>query len=393
MKNSYRFIFAITLLFGVSASEVFAHASPCWDTAREKKKPKQFSRTFDFSKRKIANPEKTKSTLEITFEDFQEHTKVGTKRNFLSAEPENGTIPMNVGVIDIDGTASQSWTLPNLEGYEGYSLDLEHITVESSGFEGYYSEVNQAIKIGTDGTVQMNTLDQDEFFMYGYSEPTGPNGEQEMIDYYGAMSTVPLKIGESYTGTVVFEYTEDPDYDSTVYLQHYDVVGYGILKLPNGDTDEAIKLIFTEEETDYKEGAAVAYSSYDEFVWYTKTGHYVRAGVDDAWNQEGKTELHYINYQWIEKVTGLEDFTSYSLNLFPNPIAKGETLNLQATADFTPNSIELYNIQGKKVSEIQPNENNPSQFALPNTVSSGLYFYLAHDKKKNGLAKGKIMVE
>ncbi len=219
-----------------------------------------------------------------------------------------------------------------------------------------------------------------------------------MEDYYLTISPIPLQIGEAYTGFVIFEYSDDPEYDSTVYEQRYDVVGYGTLNLPDGESTQAIKLYFTEFETDYKDGAIVEDDYYEEVVWYSEDGYYVRAGVtaDDIWEQEGKTEFDYIEFQSIKdvsKITGLEDFVQHSLNLFPNPIAQGETLNLQPTADFTPTSIELYNIQGKKVSEIQPNENNPTQFSLPNTVSSGMYFYLAYDKKKNGLAKGKVVVE
>ncbi len=288
--------------------------------------------------------------------------------------------------------------LPKFTDYNIKTAEVEHVSVASTGYGNVYPEVNRAIKYKRSGNYELYALDEHELFFYGYTETDEDTQEQSVEDFYTALSPIPLQIGEAYTGYVVFEYTEDPEYDSTVYQQDYDVVGYGTLNLPDGESTQAIKLYFTEYETDYKDGEIVAEGYYEEVVWYSEDGYYVRAGVtaDDIWEQEGKTEFDYIEFQSIKdvsKITGLEDFVQHSLNLFPNPIAKGETLNLQATADFTPNSIELYNIQGKKVSEIQPNENNPSQFSLPNTVSSGMYFYLAYDKKKNGLAKGKIIVE
>ncbi len=402
MKKLISVLFTL-LLAVVCSTESQAGPVMC-DNTRIAQKPNAFSRTFRFETRQISKTNQTNSDLEITRADFAKHMEVGNERIFISAEDPNGMIAMNVGSVDINGTNAQTWILPDFSGYNTDSMRFEHVTVASTGFEGYYPEVTHAVKYLDAGRFieangyELYALDDVELFSYGYTAVDAETSETYMEDLYLAMSPVPLKIGEAYTGYVLFEYSEDPNYDSTLFQQDYDVVGYGTLNLPNGKSVEAIKLIFTEYETDYKDGEIIDEYYYEEIVWYSKEGYYVRVGIDDAWTQEGDAEVYYIDYQEITKtnaVTSLEDFTQHKLNLFPNPVAKGQSLNFQTDANFRPDLVELFDVQGKKVGSmpLSGNSNNQFEVGIPQSLTSGVYFYLAYDQKENGLARGKIIIE
>jgi hypothetical protein len=144
----------------------------------------------------------------------------------------------------------------------------------------------------------MYELNQDELFFYGYGS-FNENNEPVTEDYYLTTSPLPLEYGLEFEGTVTFIYEDDPELDSLQFIQTYHAIGQGTLNTYDEGPVDAVKLYFVEEITEFKDGAITYYDYYEEIVWYSEEGHYIRAGLSEDAPIEGSTSFQYMEYQKI----------------------------------------------------------------------------------------------
>lgn len=82
--------------------------------------------------------------------------------------------------------------------------------------------------------------------------------------------------------------------------------------------------------------------------------------------------LHCITMQLFDDaiITSIKDLSvrDTPLRIFPNPVIQGQSLNIICSTDIgKPQNIEVYNIKGSKVKEIDiANQNQPYNFKIPN---------------------------
>ncbi len=234
----------------------------------------------------------------ISTADFASHLNVGNQRSFQYAEVSGGTISMDIGGIDVEGVSPQIWNLPDLSTYNAATRTLNHIPVAEAIGASDFPETTHALKWADSNQYEFYQLSDVDLFFLGYIEDATATKPQT-FDYYSTLSPVPLDLGDGFTGIITFIYEGESEPDSIEYHQFYDVVGYGTLNTANRGSDDALKLIFTEQEFVYKNGAVVEQSEYSEIVWYSKKGLYVRAGINDPWNSEGVVDLQYVEYQYL----------------------------------------------------------------------------------------------
>lgn len=242
----------------------------------------------------------------ISSEEFGSHLNVGNQRYFQEIDATDGgySIGMDIGLIDYDGEAAQDWYLPDFSSFSpSWSLTANHIAVSEAFGNVDFPEATHALATQDGSTVEFFQLTSLDLYFLGYTENIG-TPEVASYDYDQTLTPVPLDFDFGLQTTVVIEFEGDPDLDSVKYVQDYDVVGYGTLHTADDGSHEALKLIFTEKEYTYLNGA-VDSTQYSEIVWYSKEGHHVRAGIDDPWNSEGQQDLFYIEYQKLTTVVPL----------------------------------------------------------------------------------------
>lgn len=303
---------------------------------------------------------------------------------------------MDIGIIDPEGTTAQEWTIPDYDWIsDKLKFDYEHIEVSEARVPNFYPEATHVVHDKTRGQYEYFELSNQDLFLLGFDE-----GEGEPDDYYTTISPIPLGLGEGFTGVVTLVYDDDPTYDSTKYIQAYDVVGYGTLNTPEGDSFEALKLIFSEQGLDYtKDGEEVEDFYYEEIVWYTKEGYHVRMGIENAWETEGEAALDYIIMQRVKRtdgVTSTKDEVASSLTkLYPNPVRAGQKLLLELHENLEGNTIEVFNLQGKSVALIQAERVSSQQLEIiiPEGLSAGMYLYKAILEGNERFVSGRVIVE
>ncbi|WP_299671825.1 T9SS type A sorting domain-containing protein [uncultured Polaribacter sp.] len=398
MKKNYIFLAALTCALSTLQS-VSASPAVCDDTRTSARNYKNFTRTYRSSKTTVAY--KRINDIEITQQDFSDHLSLEKSRTALLLE---SALTMNIG--NIDAGTNEIWELPNLVDMNARIVDLTHVTPESSGvLEGFPEDATHAVYAEATDIYEIFSLNEFDLFLYGYGEideddedDDGDVEERIAIDYYGTQSPVPLKIGESYEGVVTFinDAPEGAELDSIQYTDFYDVIGQGTLKTFDDGDAEALKLIYTEETREFKDGAEVSFATRDEIVFYSKRGHYIRAGITDARNSEGEVTLNNINYQKISgKTASVNNSKIAHVKMFPNPIASGQTLTIESEFSLNEYIIDVYTINGQKVNALHFSESNNHQYQtrVPENLASGLYFYKVHNKKGAVLTNGKIQIQ
>jgi len=245
-------------------------------------------------------PRPTKSqNIVITYEDFVDHLGLDKNRvgRFLGAE-EGMPISMDVGSIDTVGTVLQSWTMPNFNDYAFEEVHVEHVSLEASGFQDSFPNLTHAFYVPSLNRYELYELNEDELFLYGYGE-FDENNQPYAEDYYLTQSFLPLEWGWEFEGTVSFIYEDDPELDSLQFIQTYYSIGQGTLNTYDEGPVDAIKLYFIEELLEFKDGDTTVYDFYEEMVWYSKQGHYIRACLTDGAPIEGQTDFKYVEYSKI----------------------------------------------------------------------------------------------
>ncbi|WP_299671823.1 T9SS type A sorting domain-containing protein [uncultured Polaribacter sp.] len=432
MKHNY--ILVMVLIFALSSfqSVKAGHSQQCYDTRTNAKIQQKFKRTFRGACRSESSNKSSTSKqtgfsdyvslqsfknalayktaersskqadiLEITYQDFLDHLSLEKSRIALLYEA--ASLTMDIG--NIDSGENETWVLPNLKDLNATTLDIMHVTPESSGvLEDFPDDATHAVYSKVLDIYEIFSLNEFDLFLYGYGEideddedDDGDFEERIAIDYYGTQSPIPLKLEEEYEGVVTFinDAPEGEELDSLQYTDYYRVIGQGTLKtFDDGDVD-AIKLIYREEEREFKGGDTLALNIREEVIFYSKKGHYVRAAIDDAL-EEGEVTLNNMMYQKISgKTASVHKSKIANVKMFPNPIASGQTLTIASEFSLNEYIIDVYTINGQKVNTLHFSESNNHQYQtrVPENLASGLYFYKVHDKKGAIFTNGKIQIK
>ena len=353
-------------------------------------KPKYFKRTYShFEVNKNANVINKENDIEITFEDFTSHFEIG-KQRIVSAAP--GSVSMDIGKIS--SGVKETWVLPNLTTINGYKTFM----IEQESAIG--TELHNSFEYGThhfsstnSNTKELYDLTTQDLFFIGYS--TIENGGLVEYQYDQTKAPIPIKLGIDFTSIVKLENDNNP-LDYIEYKDFYYVIGQGTLKtFDDGDAD-AIKMIYKEEEREFKNNVEVSYSERFELVFYSKNGHYVTADITDPWNSENTVNLENMVYQKLAgKTASVNDELLSNITVFPNPIAAGATLTIDSKVSLKNHIVDIYNTNGQKVSSLPFTEKNSNQYEtiISNNLAKGIYFYKIHDKKGSFIKNGKLQID
>lgn len=399
-------LFLALLIFIGQSYECFAGASVS-------KKPKLtggeiplFSRTF-----RPNNPahqayrmvvkrkefQRSTSNVVITYEDLKDHLALDKTRSSVIAEPLSGqVISMDVGNIDPDGETPQIWVMPDLLSFETTSEFITHTDWESTGLTKGYTEQTHAFYIPGGDYYEFHELNQDELFFLGYGKVENAN-KVTFEDFYLTMAPLLLEWGLDYEGTVVEIFDEDPDYDSIVYVQHYEVVAEGTLQTYDDGAVDAVKLNFTETVTGYKDGQEVDVEEYSEIVWYSEEGHYLRGLLQENASYTGVTSFDQMSYQKISTTVSTtdENYTHQKFTLTSNPVSAGEVLTISNDLDIQFGLIRLYDMQGRLVQQLDMSGMGAVhhfQIQIPSELMAGMYTYRMSSPSGKPLGHSKLNI-
>ena len=193
-----------------------------------------------------------------------------------------------------------------------------------------------------------------------------------------------------------------------------EVVGYGTLVLPRDDASTTvpmdvllIKAIATRADSFFLAGMPAPVTLTTAF------------GVTQG---QSSTTTYYLFYKpgfgypimniGISSTTGLVEYIGYRrradvgsvgtnevalapVQAFPNPIASGGMLTLQAesTADFE--TIDFFDMNGRIIETkmINASSNTEIQVQIPANLSNNLYFYTIQNKEGTTVGNGKLLVK
>lgn len=366
------------------------NASVWESTMQGHAKGKKFKRLFSYSKVHKSNNYKSKSDdISITFEDFTNHFDIGKNRIVMIA---TNSISMDIG--SINSGFKETWVVPNLPELSGFkSISVEQINPEGINIYESFGYGSHILYSKDFEIYELYNIDDFDFNFIGYSEIE--DGNLIEYEYEQAKAPIPIEMGLEYQSTVSFE-SNEIEIDSIQYKDIYNVIGQGILKtLSDGDVD-GMKMIYKEETREFKDGIEMFYEERSEIVFYSKEGHYLTASIENPWNNEGVVTLNNLMFQKLDsKTASVQDIKFSDVKTFPNPIAAGQTLNIKSEVSLSSYAIAVYNVNGQKISNLNFSErkNNEYQVKIPQTISSGFYFYKIHNNTGIVVKNGKIQVK
>ncbi|MEZ4921158.1 MAG: hypothetical protein R2792_18805 [Saprospiraceae bacterium] len=186
--------------------------------------------------------------------------------------------------------------MPDFNSYATLDRTIEHVAPAATGFLSEFPGSTQCFYIPSTNVYEMFELTDDDLFQFGTIR-FDDNDDPYAQDIYLTASPVPLEWGWIYEGIVTFIYTDDPDVDSLQFIQIYDAVAFGTLNTYDDGPVDAVKLNFTHEQRAFKDGQVVEFVTYDEIVWYSKEGHYLRGSLLPGMPSTGSTIFAHMEYQ------------------------------------------------------------------------------------------------
>jgi hypothetical protein len=362
-----------------------------------------FRRTY--TKRSISQNHKISGTAQVRNGDapsinkaeFEDHIALDKKRIF-KVIPLGNNIPMDVGAFDQFGDEAQVWNMPDFDQYNVMNdLTIEHISPESSGFEDEFPEATHCFYYKHMNKYEFVQMAEEDLFTLGYIE-VDENDEGEVLDIYLTVTPFPLEMGVEFEGTVIIEYTDDPDIDSIFSTQEYIVSGYGTLNTYDDGPVEAIKLNHSRMRLKYNDGVVIDSSLLQEVIWYSPEGHFLRGTLIEGAPTSGQTNIEHFKYQRLDTGVSTKEVTTKgtALNYFPNPVSAGDVLTVTHTMDTHFGLVRLYDIQGRQVQQMDLSALGAVrnfQVQLPSDLVAGLYTYQVYSPQGASIGLGKLQIQ
>ena len=340
------------------------------------------------------------SGLVITEAEFRDHIDVDKER-FVSIIARGNIIPMDVGAFDQFGDERQEWEMPDFNDFELFSGDptIQHVTPESTGFAHAFPEATHCFffPYQNQNVYQFAEMTSDDLFILGTVE-VDEDDYGYIFDTYLTATPVPLELGLEFEGTVIVEYTDDPEIDSMISIQDYIVSGYGTLNTYDEGPVDAIKLNYSELSLEFKNGEVIDSVTVRNIVWYSSKGHYVRGRLDEDVPATGQTTFNEMVYQRLDtgvSTREVEDYTGL-LNYFPNPISAGEVLNITIEEDMEFGLIQLFDMHGRVVQQVDLSGMGPLrsfQVQLSESLVAGIYTYTVQNMQGKLIGQGKLQIQ
>lgn len=328
---------------------------------------------------------------------FEDHLALG-KNRIYQVIPLGNFISMNVGAFDQDGVEAQVWNMPDFTQYPIIDTwKMEHITPESTGFADAFPEATHCFFDEAANAYQMMEITDDDLFHLA-SIRMEDEGDPFVLDLLLTASPLPLELGLEFEGTVIIEYTDDIDYDSTIFKQKVIVNGFGTLNTYDEGPVDALKMYYTQTNVDYKDGLVADSSFVQEIVWYSVKGHYLRGSLVKDQPISGETIFAHMEYQRLDNIVSTKDRNALSkrLNYFPNPVSAGDVLTITNNENLPFGMVRLYDMQGRVVKQLDLSGMGglPSfQVQLPHDLVAGLYTFQVYTPQGMPLGHGKLEVQ
>lgn len=343
----------------------------------------------------IAAQSRSGNSPVITKADFESHMALDINRR-LTIIPVGSAVTMDVKGIDETGDQPQVWDMPDFNLYLPVERNIQHITPESSGYVDEYPETTHSIYQPTDGIYRMFELTDDDLFSLGLIIED-ENGDADIWDQYQTLTPVPLEWGIDFEGIVIVEYTEDPEVDSTIVITRTEVVSYGTLNTYDEGPVQALKLHVNLSLMDYKDGQIIDESDKDHIVWYSEEGHYLLGVLDPGSPMTGEVVLTHMQYQRISESVSVNSVNtgSASLSFFPNPVSPGEVLTITNERDIHYGLIQLFDIQGRLIRQIDLSGMGAVrnfQVQLPSDLITGMYTFRVSTPSGEPIGQGKLNI-
>ncbi|MCB0523352.1 MAG: T9SS type A sorting domain-containing protein [Lewinellaceae bacterium] len=363
--------------------------------------PPVFQRTFQPAKafKHVVRKKQSPSQLGVVISkaDFEAHMKVGNIRNYKYTDADSVLIMMDVKGVDPSGDNPQTWDMPNFNNFTHHEAVQQHVDPMASGFLDEYPTATHCVYAPELNHYEMYEMTDEDIFALGLITIDSID-QAELYDLFITASPLPLEWGLLFEGIVTVIYTQDPDVDSTVYTQLYDAVATGILNTYDDGPQDAVKLEFNSMVQEFKDGQVTYQKEYDQIVWYCKSGHYLRGTIAEGAPLEGPTTFNRLRYQ---KITGNSSATHSAQSVlpgrqFPNPVAAGETLTVQLPASLVSGRIEVVNMQGMMVADIDisnPTTDHMFEIQVPAQLPAGMYAYSLFNQKNERVTSGKVQVQ
>lgn len=333
----------------------------------------------------------------ITKADFEEHMALDKKRifNFI---PRGNTIPMDVGPFDQFGAEAQEWNMPDFTQYNFIdNLKLEHVSPESTGFAHVFPEATHTFFIEGSNSYEFAELTEDDLFVLGKID-VDSTGDGYLLDAFLTAAPIPLELGLEFEGTVIIEYTDDPDIDSLIYIQEYIVSGFGTLNTYDDGPVDALKMNYTQSSKEYKDGTVIRSIPVTEVVWYSVEGHFLRGSLPEGAPTTDQVTFEHMEYQRLDNNVNITNMNAKSatLNFFPNPISAGDVLTITNLQGTHLGLISLQDMQGRLVQQMDLSDLGAVQnfkVQLPNDLMPGLYTYHVSTHQGVPVGQGKLQVQ
>lgn len=297
--------------------------------------------------------------------------------------------------VDVGGTGQGTWDFSGLE-YQ-YELDATsidpasaptsfsgatHVTYSNPTFAGTTSETWVYLTIGSGAYSNIGTYTT--AMVSGFDMTTTITIDppetlyQLPIDYNTTWS-------QSGTRSINAEITglSSQQYDVT-YTNTVTVDAYGTITMPNGTSEEVLR-IKTESEVTSNAGGVSTTSSYVDYTFLAKSGTFLTVSVADGSGASGGTvQAEDVTWAYgsgggtsdVKRIDKLANDFSLAQN-YPNPF--NPTTNIEYSIPQQEHvSLKVYDILGKEVASLVNDELSAGVYNVSfdgSNLSSGIYLY------------------
>ncbi len=327
------------------------------------------------------------SQISITENDFASQLTVG--ESFTSYQ-DTLTHSLNIG-----GKGQTSWDFS--------SLDVS-FTAQSNNIEPSAAPKGTVFSNATNIVHSKSTIENTVIETWVYAQLTGnnynglgfymesiQNGIQintlTVYDPAEKVYQLPLTFGENWndvgtreieSGIAGFPQSSTEDYSITKRVD-----AWGPLTMPNGSTEDALRVKIESDFTSNEMGTPVTtHNVYYEFI--TKSGSYVEIhAMDNSQPDVGIINVEDISWHYspgstsdVEQIDDLANNFSLAQN-YPNPF--NPTTKIQYSISKTSNvTLKVYDILGNEIETLVNKKLNPGVYNSTfdgSNFASGIYFY------------------
>lgn len=276
-------------------------------------------RKSNWRQRETGKPSSQKSTTDvvISYQDFQNHLAVGQDRIVRIVDPNNGNVTMNVGADG--GATDEVWNMPDLSAYPSLQT-VGHMSVpvtSAPNFDSFTSEDENG-NITNPAAAYLLSTGSYQFLDFFVSEFEGEQSgtlsnlgyatTDDIYSFFIPQSPVPLSLNAlNLDVELIGEFciffpggceTGNADEETFNLNQTFEIVASGIMNTYDGESSPGIKLQSTLLYTFFdNNGQEISTRTLRYVLWYTKAGHFVRAGLADGAPWTGSTDFVFFEYQ------------------------------------------------------------------------------------------------